>query len=602
MAYVHEEVLSGDSAYWCDPCGGRVQGAVRGSRLSALPPLLTLSLSRFRIDASTQWQRVKLTERWAFPLLLDMHRLRGADLSQSEGVQQGGDVEEVRAGMLWVEEVHSSALAFARQHLLAHPQARSFTPEEVAAFHVQHIAPHLAPLMGCEEVYVLHSVVVHRGSAHSGHYRALIRDHLRESCGNDAQHAAGCAPGCSSSGKSNKGPTEEVRPEDRERLLLRGKRRMVRSDSRLARIIAICADQRSAGRKKKKKCKKGVALADIAEALGPDPDSDLGLEELLRRHPLLFEEVTEGVFAVTQADQVERLSPAQFAKEVAKEVEVVSEEVALAAALAASLRTSEMVSTQGEEVGEEALAEQLLAGALGRFLDFDDQRVRPCSYRQLAASAEGVDCAYLLVYRKLQVVLDMSLPCWPAPPALPLHYRSAIEHANTSLAEARSRHAHSLRSVTLRLFALSAVRYDTPLFYLDGTPQEVQADGRWTIAALLRECGAADGMCVSVLQALPRGCGGHYLGTPLAPEGCIAEVLSQGTALLLHPLGCARIGKEVLYAGWEHTPEEVTAVRLHPVARTRKCKRVVLLADTGVQRGAEEIGEKLMKWNGFPSM
>ena len=51
------ELLSGDSAYQCDTCRGKRE-ALRNTVLRSLPPILTFSCSRFRIDKSTNWNRV----------------------------------------------------------------------------------------------------------------------------------------------------------------------------------------------------------------------------------------------------------------------------------------------------------------------------------------------------------------------------------------------------------------------------------------------------------------------------------------------------------------------------------------------------------------
>lgn len=67
--YCASEILEGESAYACERCATK-QTAHRSTVLKALPPLLTFSCNRFRCDKSTNWQRVKVTDKSAFPLVL----------------------------------------------------------------------------------------------------------------------------------------------------------------------------------------------------------------------------------------------------------------------------------------------------------------------------------------------------------------------------------------------------------------------------------------------------------------------------------------------------------------------------------------------------
>jgi ubiquitin C-terminal hydrolase len=65
------EELSGDNKYHCDNCGGKVEQAMRGAQLRTIPPILTISLSRFTYDPYAD-ERVKITKNYQFPLELSM--------------------------------------------------------------------------------------------------------------------------------------------------------------------------------------------------------------------------------------------------------------------------------------------------------------------------------------------------------------------------------------------------------------------------------------------------------------------------------------------------------------------------------------------------
>ncbi|KAA3673450.1 ubiquitin carboxyl-terminal hydrolase 40 [Paragonimus westermani] len=70
-AHTQIERLTGDNQYFCESCQGKVD-AVKMTRFEELPPILTLSLSRFYFDSKTM-QSVKLEKMCSFPLILDMN-------------------------------------------------------------------------------------------------------------------------------------------------------------------------------------------------------------------------------------------------------------------------------------------------------------------------------------------------------------------------------------------------------------------------------------------------------------------------------------------------------------------------------------------------
>ncbi|KAM3179680.1 hypothetical protein ACTXT7_000121 [Hymenolepis weldensis] len=64
------ETLAGDNQYFCEVCKGRVD-AIKKSKFTGLPPILTLSLSRFYFNPKSM-EAGKLDKMCSFPLNLDM--------------------------------------------------------------------------------------------------------------------------------------------------------------------------------------------------------------------------------------------------------------------------------------------------------------------------------------------------------------------------------------------------------------------------------------------------------------------------------------------------------------------------------------------------
>ena len=136
-AYTAAETLSGANAYACEACGGRREAALRVV-LRALPPVLTLSLARFDFDLATL-RREKVTEKFAFPVTLDMSPFAEAQRSAAD------DPAAARARCSWLGDPPRGAAGDA-----------------------------------AGDPYDLSAVIVHRGTAHSGHYHAFVRDVLGE--------------------------------------------------------------------------------------------------------------------------------------------------------------------------------------------------------------------------------------------------------------------------------------------------------------------------------------------------------------------------------------------------------------------------------------
>ncbi|KAG0032025.1 hypothetical protein BGZ82_006708 [Podila clonocystis] len=130
--YVQGEILDGDNKYKCSSCDKHVD-AIKRACIKELPQNLILHLKRFDYDMDTM-RRIKINDRFEFPTRLDMEPYTLDYLTRKEQAQEGG-------------------VSSPSTHL----------PEHSAAFQ-----------------YNLVGVLVHTGTADSGHYYSYIKDRSLE--------------------------------------------------------------------------------------------------------------------------------------------------------------------------------------------------------------------------------------------------------------------------------------------------------------------------------------------------------------------------------------------------------------------------------------
>lgn len=145
---------------------------------------------------------MKVTSRSEFPLVLDMTAFSEASdaASRKDSVydplyenpaMEEDFVESLRASksIVWLEKLLRSAEGVAKELIEQYGEAVRFddVDEEQYEAIARHLTPHMftptdASFSGSQErmLYQLHAVIMHRGSAHSGHYFAYIRDNLGE--------------------------------------------------------------------------------------------------------------------------------------------------------------------------------------------------------------------------------------------------------------------------------------------------------------------------------------------------------------------------------------------------------------------------------------
>ena len=186
--YCCGEVLEGDSSYQCDNCQSK-QRALRSSVIRKIPNILTFSCNRFKIDKSTNWMRVKLTSRWEFPLVINMASFseKNGKINEAEfdKVEEDNFVSSLEKESLNMNVIIEAAKVIATN--LAEKYKKSFRFDELADEERECIRVELLQSVHFYDIvnksdnnYLLHSVIIHRGSAYSGHYYAYIRDNLNE--------------------------------------------------------------------------------------------------------------------------------------------------------------------------------------------------------------------------------------------------------------------------------------------------------------------------------------------------------------------------------------------------------------------------------------
>lgn len=205
--YVAPELLNGRNQYRCSTCNKKCD-AKKGVALRTLPPILTFSLNRFVFDL-TSLQRIKLHDKFSFPIFLDMNpflepnldfttqrskdqvvadlkasakpppastAVSEAKLSPAESSPKEQDEEVMVTDRVIFEDVFSDERYGAEKEAQGSSRKRRKKKEDE-----KKDEPQLPLEWGSVDSesayrYQLFAVVVHAGSAYGGHYHALIRN------------------------------------------------------------------------------------------------------------------------------------------------------------------------------------------------------------------------------------------------------------------------------------------------------------------------------------------------------------------------------------------------------------------------------------------
>lgn len=599
--YCAAEVLQGDSAYHCDKCDAK-RTALRATVLRELPPVLTFSCNRFKCDKSTNWARVKITDKSAFPLILDMgHFVEGSKCSDDvEGDPQSEQerlyLSEIRSSMAWIRDVQGAAVDIAAKLIqkygadvrledinneeilslmtfsapsssLIQPESSQLPPPPTGSLPSPPIAVNeraYRGLQGCdpnplipvlpgrdsdeffssEHRYELFAVINHRGTAHSGHYFAYIRDCQREGFWSvDADSAAttsSASQGILSSDPSVCGfarITKDKYIADGEQplgLILaaiqstgraeQGNRKSLRVDE-ISKYLMVHA---------------GAANPNTQLLTGKKSSSEI--IDCVKTHPEFLE--IHGQNVHTNQVVVEVLQSSEFLSrctELASKAKVVplSEPISDSAVpktqQTAGSVTFDTASDQsfGEDAGgwesasttkkkknkkiavspsrNEAapnpppvnaeltspvtdLAHKIAGRYFGNFFEFDDSKVTAMPLSNLQKAFEGRDSAYLLVYRRIESSASASNSKGALAP--PGYWKTKIDARNDKLEQDRKTYEDNKNLVNISVFVPSHMEVNGPLLMpmqLCTAPENMQhkvvlaIDGRLTVKEIEKE-------------------------------------------------------------------------------------------------------------------
>eukprot|EP01018_Ginkgo_biloba_P002353 Gb_35991 [translate_table: standard] len=149
-SFVQGDLLEGENAYYCEKCNQKVD-ALKRVCVKSLPHTLVIHLKRFDFDYETM-QRLKLKDRFEFPVHLDMKPFTVEGLALRENQTQGsGDLNGLTNGC---SESSSKNTYPDEGRRVVHDISRSDSFYQ----------------------YDLVGVVVHSGTAFAGHYYSYIKE------------------------------------------------------------------------------------------------------------------------------------------------------------------------------------------------------------------------------------------------------------------------------------------------------------------------------------------------------------------------------------------------------------------------------------------
>ncbi|CAI5476794.1 unnamed protein product [Closterium sp. Yama58-4] len=185
-AFVQGDLLEADNAYFCGQCGKKVD-ALKRACIKTLPSTLIIHLKRFDFDYETM-QRLKLKDRFTFPLSLNMRPFTREGLAQKEREQGRGRV----GGADRKEEGREEGTEEGRDRGEGEERAQGRGEEEgkggkgVGEVRNEGGAEEKGGEGGEERSdgyyeYSLVGVVVHSGTAFAGHYYSYIKERSGDS-------------------------------------------------------------------------------------------------------------------------------------------------------------------------------------------------------------------------------------------------------------------------------------------------------------------------------------------------------------------------------------------------------------------------------------
>eukprot|EP00981_Chlorochromonas_danica_P007241 scaffold1618_cov158-Ochromonas_danica.AAC.25 len=564
--YCSPEVVSGYRCARCDEGGD----AVRCSHLSRLPPILTFACSRY---AFANGERCKIGTSWSFPLLLDMAPF----LSDQEQLPERNEV-------LFIEDIWN----------LLSSSSPSSTIEEL----VDYVRLHLrrSSLASTKHLYLLQGVVLHGGSAFSGHYHAVLRDTMQEGRDNWKDYVSTVIEKRRSKkrfGGARPGTDYVLRGDGDEVFLPEG--------GPLAKVVEVfrnhspqgLASRARKGGKRGKISKEGQTVGEgeglhfTVIARGSTwarsfKDSYGPCETFLRSHSMFFAEEKPGYFILRGVLRLTIVGNQAF-KDMLSSLEVQRE---------LSDSENEMKVAVEAEMEMESKFEEVLARLLGRLYDFDDESVTAAGYKAVEEGFGGTgETAYLIFYRHInlqnlfddgpreRVVAgshDDPVPLQPPQRCIVWAMEQNEIIRQEQLRWETEQHLHLLRVVDIFTPSVS-LSYRAPLFMLDHNwlqtseeVREVEVDDREDIDKVVERCRMALGLpnqsyhlaplrrLVDIAPVNGESTGSYYLNAQLASIDTNVGL----DFLMIWPKHISFLAGQRLLFGSEHYPVKVDGIAL----------------------------------------
>ena len=200
-AFLEPETLDGDNAYYCEACACK-RPALKGTRLVTLPPILCVGLKRFDFDFATL-TRIKLYHKVAVPPMLDMapfldggavarqhsstkRKLIGsttpnatpqaAPVDDAQMAEAVPPLPQLPPSLVAPSEPDTSAGDSATAAAATQPAGalEAMSVDDPVGTSTSSAAP--SPYSSAVAPYELFSLLMHSGSALSGHYFAYIKE------------------------------------------------------------------------------------------------------------------------------------------------------------------------------------------------------------------------------------------------------------------------------------------------------------------------------------------------------------------------------------------------------------------------------------------
>jgi ubiquitin C-terminal hydrolase len=139
-SFIQGEMLEGDNAYFCEKCDKKVD-TLKRTCIKRLPKYLIVALRRFEFDYD-KMVRVKVNDYCEFPTELDMEPFTQEGLSRRERIQKLKEEKGEDEAQPLIDDIEAEPRKYPKEYY----------------------------------EYALSGIVVHSGTADSGHYYSFIKD------------------------------------------------------------------------------------------------------------------------------------------------------------------------------------------------------------------------------------------------------------------------------------------------------------------------------------------------------------------------------------------------------------------------------------------